>query len=91
MLSHVKEKDGTIKLSKFLQITEIINHILKPSKVQKQTRSRIYNPLAIPTLLYGSKMWTLKEQDNARIMEADMKRLRKTAKYCMNTRGIKIS
>jgi len=32
----------------------IINRVIKPFKVQKQSRPRLYNTLAIPTLLYGS-------------------------------------
>jgi hypothetical protein len=62
-LSYEQEKDATKKLSKFLKITGIINQVLKPSKVQKQTKLQIYNTLAIPTLLYSSEAWTLKEQD----------------------------
>jgi hypothetical protein len=32
-------------------------------------------------LLYGSEAWTLKEQDKSRIAAAEMKFMRKTAKY----------
>jgi hypothetical protein len=59
----------------------IINQVLKPSKVQRQTRLRTFNTLAIPILLCGSEAWTLKEQDNSRITAAEMKFMRKTAKY----------
>jgi hypothetical protein len=72
-LSYKQEKGVTNKLTKFLKITGIINQVLKPSKVQKQTRLRTYNTLAIPTLLYISEAWTLKEQDKARIIAAEMK------------------
>jgi hypothetical protein len=41
LLSYETEKDITSKLAKFLQITGIINQVLKPSKVQKQTRLKI--------------------------------------------------
>jgi hypothetical protein len=33
-LSYEREKDITTKVSKFLQITGIINQVLKPSKVE---------------------------------------------------------
>jgi len=59
------------KLTKCLQTTGIINWVLKPLEVQKQTRLRIHNTSAIPTPLYGSKTWTLKEQDKSRITAAD--------------------
>jgi hypothetical protein len=58
-----------------------INKVLKPSKVQRQIRLRIYITLAIPILLYGSEAWTLKEQDKSRITAAEMKFMRTTAKY----------
>jgi hypothetical protein len=76
-----KKKDITSKLSKFLQITGIINQVLKRSKVQKQTRLKIYNTLALPTLLYGGETWTLREQDKSRTTAVEMKFMRKTAKH----------
>jgi len=45
--SQQNEKDNTVKISKFLQITEIINRTLKLSQVQKHTRLKIYNTLAL--------------------------------------------
>jgi len=42
----------TVKISKFLWITGIINRALKPSQVQKHIRLKTYNTLAYPTLLY---------------------------------------
>jgi hypothetical protein len=81
ILSYEQENDVSNKLPKFLQIIGIINQVLKPSKVQKQTRLRIYNTLAITTLLHSSETWTLKELDKSRITAAEMKFLRKTAQY----------
>ena len=46
-ISQQNEKDNTVKISKFLQITEIINRTLKSSQVQKHTRLKIYNSLAL--------------------------------------------
>jgi hypothetical protein len=37
---------------------------------------RLYNTLALPTLLYGSENWTIKKKD-ARIRAAEMKYIRK--------------
>jgi hypothetical protein len=68
-LLYEKGKD-LIKLSKLLQITEIFNQVLKPSKVQKQTRIPIYSIVTIPTLPYGSQTRKLKEQCKARISAA---------------------
>jgi hypothetical protein len=44
-----------------LQILGIQNNVLKPSLVQRQSRLKFYNTLAVPLLLYGSGIWTLKQ------------------------------
>jgi hypothetical protein len=41
----------------------------------------LYNTLALPVLLYGSKTWTVKARDASRITAAEMKYLRRTAGY----------
>jgi hypothetical protein len=76
-----REKGGTNKLTKSLQITGIIIKAVKPSKVQKQTRLGIHNTSAVRTLLYDSETWTLKEQDKSRITAAEMNFFWETAPY----------
>ena len=49
-MSYQNKKDITVKISKFLQISGIINVSLKPSQVQKQARLKICNALALPAL-----------------------------------------
>jgi hypothetical protein len=44
------------KLSNYLRITDIINNVFGP----KKTRIKLYNILALPTLLYDSENWTIK-------------------------------
>jgi len=50
---------------------------------QKRHKKRIklYNTLALPVLLYGSKTWTIKARDATRITAAEMKYMRRTAGY----------
>jgi len=74
-------KKITVKISKFLQVTGIINRTLRPSQIQKHSRLKICNTLALPTLLYNSETWAIREQDKSRIMSAEMKFVRRTAKY----------
>jgi len=38
----------------------IINRTLKPSQVQKHTRLRIYNTLALPCFLCGCETWAIR-------------------------------
>ena len=80
-ISYQNETDITNKTTKFLQIIGIINKTFKPSQVQKHTRLKIYNTLAIPTLLYGCETWAIRRKDESRITAAEMKFLRRTAKY----------
>jgi hypothetical protein len=47
----------------------------------KKTRIKLYNTLALPTLLYGSENWTIKARDARRITAAEMKCMRTTAGY----------
>ena len=50
-------------------------------KTLKKTRIKLYNTLAVPVLLYGSKTWTIKARDARRITAAEMKYMRRTAGY----------
>jgi len=52
-----------------------------PQKTSKQTRTKLYNTLALPALLYSSENWTIKARDARRITAAEMKHTRKTAGY----------
>jgi hypothetical protein len=47
------------------------------------TRLRIYNTLAISTILYGSKTWTLQKHTHKPITAAEMRFLTKTANYTL--------
>jgi hypothetical protein len=49
-----REEKKCEKLTKLLQITEIMNQVLKPTEFRKQTGLQIYSALAVPTLLRGS-------------------------------------
>jgi hypothetical protein len=53
----------TVKISTFLQVTGIFNRTLKPSPIQKHSRVKICNTLALPTLLYKCETWAVREKD----------------------------
>ncbi|KAJ4434293.1 hypothetical protein ANN_22845 [Periplaneta americana] len=82
-ISYQNEKDVNKKITKFTQILGIINNALKAKLVQKSTRIKIYNTLALPFLLYGSEIWSLKKKDMNRIKAMEMKFLRRTAGYTL--------
>jgi hypothetical protein len=54
-LSYEEGKDLNMKITNFLKITGIINHIFTPNLVSKYTRIKIYKILARPTLAYSSE------------------------------------
>jgi hypothetical protein len=47
----------------------------------KKTRIKLYNTPALPVLLYGSEIWTIKARDARRITAAGMKYMRRTTGY----------
>jgi hypothetical protein len=80
-ISYKEELDTDNKLSNYLKITGILNDMFRPQKTLKKTRIKLYNTLALPVLLYGSKTWSIKARDARRITAAEMKYMRKTAEY----------
>jgi len=59
----------------------IFNRTLKPSQVQKHTRLKIYNTLALHTLLYGCETLAIREHDKSRKTSVGIKCMRRMAKY----------
>jgi hypothetical protein len=56
------------------------NKTVRSSQVQKHTRLRKCNTMALPTLLCKCETWAVREQDKSRIMSAELKFVR-MAKY----------
>jgi hypothetical protein len=80
-ISYEGEKDLNIKAANFVKVLGIINQIFKPSLISIHTRIRIYKTLAGPVLSYGSEAWTIKRTAERRLMSAEMRFLRRTARY----------
>jgi hypothetical protein len=74
-ISYQEEKDIHSKITKFLQILGLLNNTLKPNLIQRRTRLKLYKTLPLPTLLYGSEIWTIKQCDKNRLRTAEMKYL----------------
>jgi hypothetical protein len=58
-ISYENEKDTQQKPAKCSQILGILNNALKLISVQKFSKIKAYNALALPILLFGSEIWTL--------------------------------
>jgi hypothetical protein len=44
---------------------------------------KIYNTLSIPTLIYGSIIWTSTQEDKSPLKASEMKFVRRTAGYAL--------
>ena len=69
LITFDKEVDFDNKLNNYLKITGIINNMFRSQEALKKTRLKLYNKLALLTLLYGSYNWAIKGRD-ARIITA---------------------
>jgi hypothetical protein len=81
MISYEGDLDIDNKLNNFLKITGILNNVFRPQKSLRKRRTKLYNTLALPVLLYGSETWTIKAKDARRITAGEMKYMRRTAGY----------
>jgi len=61
-------------------MTGVINRCLKPSKIQKHSRLKIYIKFTLPTVLNGYETWAVREQDKYRITGAKDKFMRRNPK-----------
>jgi hypothetical protein len=59
-ISYGNEKDASQKVAKCAQVLGILNNILKPNLVQKFSRIKVRNAVAVRIFLYGSENWSLR-------------------------------
>ena len=58
-----------------------LNNVFRPHKILKIKRIKLYNTLSFPVLSYGSEAWTIKVRETRRITAAEMKYMRRRARY----------
>lgn len=85
-ISYKGEVDIENKLYKFIKLTGLLNRTMPVNKVRKETRVKVYNTLAVPTLTYGCENWAMKKSDKRRITSAEMRFMRRTAGITLNDR-----
>lgn len=64
------------KLNKFSRVCGTISRHLK-HKTRKDTQLKFYKTIAVPTLTYGSEIWTTTRKQESRIQAQEMKFLRR--------------
>jgi acetylglutamate synthase len=62
-ISYGNKNDLRQKVTKFSQILGILSNTFKPTLVKKFSRIKVCNTLALPMLVYGSKIWILRKED----------------------------
>jgi hypothetical protein len=62
-ISSENEGDIQQKLAKFAQKWGILSNTSKPALVQKISRIKVLNTLALPILFHGNDIWTLRKED----------------------------
>jgi hypothetical protein len=82
----MKKLDIDNKLHNYLKNSGISNNVFRAQKPLKETRVKLYNTLALPVLLYGSEMWTIKAKVARRKLAAEMKYMRRTTGYTWTDR-----
>ena len=82
-ISYLGEVDVEKKITKFIKISGLINRIMPPNSLRRETRLKVYNTFAIPMLTYGSETWVLRKRDKKRTEAAEMRFLRRTAGYTL--------
>ncbi|KAJ4426263.1 hypothetical protein ANN_27075 [Periplaneta americana] len=80
-LSFLADLDIHDKILQYNKSMDIINRIMKPSLVQRHTRTCLYKTLARPVLCFGSEPWTLRKCDASRITASEIRFMRRTAGY----------
>jgi hypothetical protein len=67
------------------QILGILNNTFKPTLAQKSSRIKVYKTLAVPILLYGSEIWTLRQKNKKLVTSIQMKVFKPSAGYTLLT------
>jgi len=80
-ISYDGEKDVQQKLSKFSQILAILYNPFKTTLVQKFSKIRVHNALAVHFLLHGSEIWTPRKKSKKRLALFEIKFFMHTVRY----------
>ena len=70
-------EDIQLRIGKALGAMQSINDILNSKEISRPTKMELYSTLIMSILLYGSETWTLKKDDENRLLVFEMTCLRK--------------
>ncbi|XP_075214212.1 uncharacterized protein LOC142320395 [Lycorma delicatula] len=74
-LSNDRNTDVDKKLSRFGGVCGLVRRTLN-KQARQEAQLRFYNTVAVPILIYGSKVWVLRSWDESRIQAAETRFLR---------------
>jgi hypothetical protein len=72
-----KLKSRLVRVTGKIEMLETLNITFKPTLIQKSSRIKIHNALALPILLHGSEILTLRQKDKNRLTPTEMKFFRR--------------
>jgi hypothetical protein len=70
-------------LATFAKLQGNLNNTVKPSIAQTFLSIKVYNALAVPILLNGSEIWTIRKNDKKRLTSVEIKFFRRAAGYTL--------
>ena len=73
------DKDIQRRIGRASQAFGMMNRIWRSRELTQKTKIKIYETMIQPIFLYGSECWTMRKQDEKRILTAEMSWLRKIA------------
>jgi hypothetical protein len=82
-VTFVEETDTDAKIKKFQNICGTIKQTLK-GETWKDTQKKLYQIMAVPTLLYGNECWTMRKTDMQKLQAAEMRLLKGMHKTGLN-------
>jgi hypothetical protein len=82
-LFEMKLTDIQQKIATFSYILGILNNSFEPTLLQTFSKIKVYNALAVPIVLYGSEILTLRHKDKKLLTLIEIKVFRKTAGYAL--------
>jgi hypothetical protein len=71
------EEDVKNRISKAVGAVQRLHNIWQSNDIRKETKLQLYHTLILSILLYGSETWTLKKEDERRLLSFEMACLRK--------------
>jgi len=62
-----------------MQTVGAMKKVYESREISREAKATVFEAVAIPTLIYGCKVWVLTEREKSRLQVTEMRMLRKIA------------